>query len=230
MIRNYLPWAVGRLFLAGPRARSDLLSLQALEPLATRYVPWNAMSMTPTAVTTLVNDIVVNERRTIVECGAGISTAFIARLLRQRGEGRLITIDHDPEWAAVIDRALQEERLSEWVHIVTAPLAPTELSWDGEPWYSEEVLARLDVQDGIDLLVVDGPPAYAKELRHARYPALPFFSDSLAPNCTLILDDVGRRGELDVVARWEQEVGIGFERRLVAGNLAIGHRGPCFVD
>ena len=73
----------------------------------------------------------------------------------------------------------------------------------------------------IDLLVVDGPQAGRKDLRHARYPAVPFFRSRLASDYAVILDDIDRRGEQEVAVRWERELGIPFNRRYVHG-IAIG--------
>ena len=75
--------------------------------------------------------------------------------------------------------------------------------------------------DVIDLLVVDGPPAFAVGFAHARYPALPVLRDRLAPGATVVLDDVERPGEQEVLRRWEGEYDLVFRRQERNAGVAI---------
>jgi predicted O-methyltransferase YrrM len=203
----------------------DALALQALAPLSSSYLPWTVMAMRPSAVATLLNDVVINRRRCIVECGGGISTVYIARLLQRIGAGHLYTVEHDAGWARLLGDALSAEGVGDRVTVLHAPLAESPYSWNGAPWYSAASLDPLTDVAPIDLLVVDGPPAHESKDPHARYPALPYFHDRLAQDFTVVLDDVRRRGELDITARWESEFGLRFERRFENGSIAIAHAG-----
>jgi len=110
------------------------------------------------------------------------------------------------------------------VSIVVAPLTPTELTIGESPghWYDLKLLEQLPSKAPIDLLVVDGPPAYRRGLIHARYPAVPYFCSRLADDYAVSLDDIHRRGEQRVIAHWERELDIQFERRFTRGRIAIG--------
>jgi hypothetical protein len=121
-------------------------------------------------------------------------------------------------------KALEKESLSEQATVVYAPLADTEYSWAGTKWYDEAKLECVTSGDKgkIDLLLVDGPPAYGTELRYARYPAVPFFKPYLAQDYTVVLDDINRQGEQEIVERWENELGITFSRRFIDGTIAVG--------
>lgn len=200
---------------------ADLHAWHVLAPLATEYVPWTSASLRPSGLVAVLNDIHVRGRTTIVECGGGVSTAFVARLLERLGAGHLTTFEHDAGWAAWLQRALAREGLSHRVDVVHAPLAPHPLSWDA-PWYDGIALPEAP----IELLLVDGPPAFHPGTEHARYPALPALADRLSPNATIVLDDVHRPGEQDVLARWEAEHDVLFERRVRDGGIAIGAPGP----
>jgi predicted O-methyltransferase YrrM len=216
-----------RHLLRGAAGRRDAQALQALAAVAPGYMPWSRMAMRPAAVAGVLNDIVLNRRRNVVECGSGISTLCIARVLSERG-GRLTSVEDDPGWAEWVAGELAAHELDRVVSIVVAPLEPTPLGAPGGRWYADAALAPIRAAGGIDLLVVDGPAACRRELGQARYPALPYFSRSLAPSCTIVLDDVHRRGENEVVDRWEAEHDIRFERRYAEG-VAIGRRGPGFI-
>jgi predicted O-methyltransferase YrrM len=196
---------------------SDALALSELASLPGGYVPWTAASMRPRGVATVLNSIVIRDRERIVECGGGASTIFIARLLGHR-RGHLWTVEHDPGWAAQLERAVAVEGLADRVTIVVAPLE--------RGWYSQSVLESALPREGIDLLLVDGPPAIEAPL--ARYPAGPFFRGRLADDATIVLDDIVRPGEQQIAASWERELGVEFERRPLEGRIAIAHTRPGF--
>jgi hypothetical protein len=211
------------------REQHDTRALQALEPLASSYVPWNAYAIRPAALLAVLNDIVANRRTHVVECGGGVSTLFIARLLAERG-GRLQTIEDDAPWAEMLMRELDREGLSGHATVIHAPLEPTAHGWPGDAarWYRSATLEAA-ITDPIDVLLVDGPAAHARKTRHARYPAVPYFHKLLADEAAVFLDDVYRRGERDVLARWERDFGLRFEHRYVRGRIAIARSGRSFV-
>ncbi|KAA9381404.1 class I SAM-dependent methyltransferase [Microbispora cellulosiformans] len=210
--------------------RKDLLAMQALAPLSSAYLPWSPSAMRPSGVVTVLNEIVIHERRTIVELGAGVSSCYIGRLLRQR-EGRLWTVEHDERWADVVERLLAREGLSDVVTVVRAPLAPFSPAWPDEDdsWYECGVLREWFADRSIDLLIVDGPPAYQAGRRHSRYPAASFFAPMLADDYTVILDDAHRPGEQDILAQWEEQLDITFDCHLINSRVGIGRSRPAFT-
>jgi hypothetical protein len=120
---------------------------------------------------------------------------------------------------------LAAEGLDDVVTLVRAPLAPCPSAWPDEDdalWYEQGGLRA--AMDGcrVDLLIVDGPPARHPGRQHSRYPAVPFFMPMLADDYSIILDDIDRPGEGEVVKRWEHDLGITFERRRLMGGIAIG--------
>lgn len=223
-IQYQLHRTLNRYLLDGMRDRKDTLAMQALAPLSSKFLPWSQAAMRPSGLLAVLNDVVINRRRSIVECGGGVSTFYISRLLRERGEGgHLFSIENDQDWASLLQQSLDKEGLSEWATVVFAPLAPTSHGWNGSgAWYSEEKLACISDKGKIDLLIVDGPPAYSTELRYARYPAVPFFKSSLAEDYTVVLDDINRRGEQEIAERWGQELKVKFSLRFIDGTIAIG--------
>lgn len=177
---------------------ADLNAWQILRPLldAGGYLPWNTGAMRPAGLVLVCNDIMYADRTHVVECGSGASTVLLARLLRQRGAGTLTAVEHDAGWAARVRDLLDREGLGDVATVLHAPLT-------GEPpWYDHAALESLPA--AVDLLVVDGPPAYEPADALARLPALAFFAPRLAPGATVFLDDVDRPGEQQVLAEWER--------------------------
>lgn len=200
----------------------------ALGALPGPYLPWSSGAMRPAGLVEVCNDVVLNDRRRIVELGSGVSTILLARLLDQSDaadERQLVAIEHDARWHGWVVGQLARERTAAHVTVVHARLRPPGALGEGTDWYDATALLRgLDGAMGgalIDLLVVDGPPAFAAGLALARHPALPVLRHRLATGATVVLDDVERGGEQEVLRRWEAEFGIVFRVAIDAG-VAIG--------
>lgn len=129
----------------------------------------------------------------ILECGSGLSTLLLGVVAHQRGI-RHRALEHTPDWAERVEGMLEAYGLGQ-TRVVRAPL----VSSDGFDWYAVE---PDDLPGGITLVICDGPPGTT---RGARYGLLPVMQHRLAPACTILLDDVGRQAEQDVLARWTDE-------------------------
>jgi len=201
---------------------ADLHAWQVLAPLAGGYLPWSSAAIRPSVLVVVLNDVAGHDRTCVFECGGGVSTVYLARLLAQRGRGRLITLEHDARWVAVLGdaRALARERVHERVALVHAQLGVRPFACEGG-WYDPVALAAALPGEPIDLLLVDGPPAWAPGTERARYQALPALLDRLTDDANVVLDDLQRAGEWAVLERWEAETPWRFERRAEPGGIAI---------
>jgi predicted O-methyltransferase YrrM len=141
--------------------------------------------------------------RTVVECGSGTSTVWMATALKARGgDGCVVALESSDHYAEMTRAELERLGLSDFATVVHAPLVDTALP-DGvtQPWFD---VSGLVLPGPIDLLFVDGPPGNVA--RQARYPAFPVLADRLAPGAAVILDDTGRPAEDAIVERWSTEV------------------------
>jgi len=199
----------------------DLEALEILRPLldAGGYLPWTEGALRPAALVVVCNEIVLADRREIVELGSGVSTIVLARLMRER-EGRLTSLEHDPDWGQVVRSQLKREGLTHVAHLVEAPLEAHPLALGDAPWYAERTVAELP--EAIELLLVDGPPGYVDGMERSRYPALPALEPRLAPGAIVVLDDTARPGEREILERWG-ELGWRFGVRASEG-IATGTR------
>jgi hypothetical protein len=207
----------------------DLYAWQILGPLTVGYpyLPFTGATAHPVCLARLLNDIVVNRRRSIIELGAGISTVLIGRLFQKnRLDARLMAVDHDGGWISTLEDLLKAEKLSEHIELVHAPLVPCALEGADLPWYDVSRLKERIGTTRFDLAFVDGPPAFEPGKQLARYPALPFLLPHLADRFSIFLDDTVRAGEQEVLARWAKLSPVPFVK--ARGGFAIATKGASF--
>lgn len=102
-------------FTDEPRHAEDLHAWHVLRPLLDvgGYLPWSTGAMRPAGLVVVCNEIVHRARTRVVECGSGVSTIVLARLLRERGTGSVVSVEHDRAWAALINDMLSREKLND---------------------------------------------------------------------------------------------------------------------
>jgi predicted O-methyltransferase YrrM len=190
---------------------SDEAAVGALGGLVAGLV-WTPGAMRPAGLLTVVREVRARGAAHVVECGCGLSTVVLARLAARIG-GSLTALEHDAEWTERVRADLTVDGLDAHARVVHAPLAPHPLALTDGGWYEAGAVA--DALDGvrIDVLLVDGPPAYEPSDALARYPALPAFRAGLAAGAAIVLDDAARAGERWVLARWAGETGLRFALR-----------------
>lgn len=188
--------------------------------------PSGQWAMNPQGLLALFALVRRNRPRVVVELGSGTSTIWLAYALAANGPvgvngsrrvGRLISIDHEPEYARQTRSmvALHADQGAP-TEVRDAPLTPLSLGTEEFQWYSRDVFE--DIPE-IDMLIVDGPPGNSGPL--ARYPAIPVLLDRLADNAVIVLDDATRDDEKEAAQRWTTEqAGITAESSPI-GRLAV---------
>ena len=205
------------------RREEDLHAWHMLSPLLVQggYLPWTAGSMRPAGLVAVCNEIVHGARTRIVECGSGVSTVMLARLLRERDAGALVALEHDRHWAALVQDHLRREALDTIARVVHSPLR------------GRAAVVRAggldDVPDEVDLLVVDGPPACDPGHGTRRAPALPRFGERLVVGAAVMLDDIAALASATSSRRWEASTDWRFVLDERAG-VAIGRRDTADVQ
>jgi predicted O-methyltransferase YrrM len=146
--------------------------------------------------------LVERERpKLIVECGSGLSSLWFGVALRKFGiDGRVVALEHDEQFAEQTRGQLHRHGLSGLVEVRTAELEPFELGDKTFLWYGRK--GWDDLAD-IDVMFVDGPPTETGE--HARYPAYPLLGERMSKSGVVVLDDMVRKDEQQVLARWLEE-------------------------
>ncbi|MBC7631144.1 class I SAM-dependent methyltransferase [Aeromicrobium sp.] len=177
------------------------INLFAMVEVKAAVPPMRLWAVSPDALTLLMQEMLVSRPALVVECGSGVSTLWMALAAKQHGiDLRIVALDHEAEYADKTNRMLEQHGVSD---IASARLAPLVDVPDGEGgaqrWYDTAALHDLD---GIGLLFVDGPPASTGP--HARMPALSQLWDRLADRMSIVVDDMIREDEQEIVARWSE--------------------------
>lgn len=145
----------------------------------------------------IVEFTVLHEPKTVVELGSGLSTLYLATMMKKSGAGHVYSIEHDSSYAAETVAELASRGLQDFATVIPAELTTLDLDGKNWTWYD---INWSGLPDNIDLLLVDGPPMQTQRL--ARYPALPIFEDHLSANATVILDDADRKDEQAILKMW----------------------------
>ncbi len=154
----------------------------------------------------------------VVDLGSGQSSVWMAGAMRTAGyAGRVMGIDHDETYAQATRDLARRQGLDDWLTVIHAPLRDQVIAGRDAPWYDLDALGSLD---RIDLLCIDGPPGQGTA--QARWPALPALHDRLAPGATVVLDDMIRRDEQEILDDWlAMYPGFGVERLSFEKGAAI---------
>ncbi len=173
-----------------------------------QYFPTTASSINLHSVATIINDVIINRRQSIVEFGAGLSTLCLARVVRDlKLSTSIVSVDDNEAWLSLMKQHLQAEGLEDFVTFVFAPLTDCKEAKEGLKWYDQQpVITAVKSKSAVDVVIVDGPMAYDKARSLSRYPAALIVKPYLANNYSIFLDDLHRDGEKLIAKSWEKEL------------------------
>lgn len=170
------------------------------------YLPYSKSSLNYSSISYLLNDITINNRKNVIEFGGGISTVYLAKLAKsKKNELKIITIDHDKGWISILKEILEKEGVSDYVTLIHSPLVESEKSFENNKWYDEKIIIESIKGIEFDLVIVDGPLAFTRDIELSRYPALPFINNYLSERNAVFLDDTNRKGERKIIKEWEKK-------------------------
>jgi predicted O-methyltransferase YrrM len=131
----------------------------------------------------------------ILECGSGLSTLILGLITRKYGV-QVWSLEHQPDWYARANNLLTKFQIDN-VHLYLVPLR----DYGSYTWY-DPLLE--DMPDNFRFVICDGPP---EKTPGGRYGLLPVMGQQLASRCIILLDDVDRDTEMEIIQRWTAETG-----------------------
>jgi predicted O-methyltransferase YrrM len=161
-------------------------------------------ALTGDSAALLAREVLTRRPGTILELGSGVSTLILGQIVKKGGQGRVLSVDHDPGWASQTRRYVEFLGLDDVVTVVDAPLKALALGSQTFNWY-DIPQSELDKLGAIDLLLVDGPPQSQDISQAARHPAFPVLQQRLSHNALVFVDDAHRSMESQMVRQWMAE-------------------------
>ena len=162
--------------------------------------PTRKWAASPDLLRLVMHEVFSRRPSLVMEASSGTSTVIIAYCLQKLGGGKVVALEHDALYAQRTREMIALHGLTDFAQVVDAPLVEHRLKATTWKWYD---IARIPVPEGIDMLVVDGPPEATQAM--ARYPALPLLHQRFAPRSVVIMDDGQRPDEREIASRWASE-------------------------
>jgi hypothetical protein len=184
----------------------DLHSLAQLVQFNLGYLPWTTSAMRPAGLRLAVNEVLVHERQSGIEFGAGISTLFLAKAF-SRSKGQLTVVEHDIVWLEKIRSELSRIGVLEnTCTLVYAPLIRCAATNGNGAWYQQDALEKSIGSATYDFSLVDGPISRS-ENDAVRNPACAFLKNRLRSSYAIFVDDIDRPKDLEMAHSWTQDLG-----------------------
>lgn len=149
-------------------------------------LPYNAWSISPQGMMMIINHILVNDVRYIVEFGTGISTVFLNNLsVRNKLDLKIISVDHDAKWQ---DTVRNKYGASNVEYICAALNSPMTFKGHSFSWFDTQTLKTIGLKE-TDLVIVDAPIGNGSVYERAG--AFEFYKSELGrKNFSCYLDDI----------------------------------------
>lgn len=164
--------------------------------------PMRGWAISPDFANAIVSCIIEYKPKLVLEAGSGVSTLVSAYSLQAIGEGAVISLDNEKQFAAQTRENVARHKLQDTATVIYAPLKEVAIQDKTWFWYDTE---RLNKLGPIDMLIIDGPPNSKQRL--ARYPALPILFPLLSDEAIILLDDALRADEKEIIKLWLKEFG-----------------------
>jgi predicted O-methyltransferase YrrM len=179
---------------------AGLMQVQSAMRGAPVLKPLRLWVLSPDAMAWILADLQERVNPTIVEFGSGQSTVIFAACLKHKGQGRLISVEHDPAHADAVRRQLIACGLSDVVDLRVVPLAdyPGVGPLPPSRSYATATLPAVP----IDVALVDGPPLALGEA--TRFHPMQWTLSQLAPGGAAFLDDAARPQEQAVLTQLQR--------------------------
>lgn len=148
----------------------------------------------------LLSDLVRQRKpKNILEIGSGTSTVWMATFAASV-DAQLVSVDHLEEYRELTQQSLRDFGLEERVDLRLAELTGIEINGEATQWYAPD---RFDDLCDIDMVIVDGPPESTGP--NPRFPAFPLLRDKLSPGALIVVDDLHREQETQMVDAWLEQ-------------------------
>ncbi|WP_432671409.1 class I SAM-dependent methyltransferase [Flavobacterium sp. SM2513] len=173
-----------------------------------KYLPYTNASLSFKLLANITNDIIINNKKSILEFGSGISTIIFARLIKLNNlETKIISIDESAEWILIVKKLLKDEGIENVVTFIHAPTIKSS-QMDKSFEYDENIVSKELGDTKFDLILIDGPIAWSSKKRYSRASNIKHFINNLDASFTIFVDDTNRIGERYLVKQLKKKLNL----------------------
>ncbi len=187
MLTREIRWQANELRLAVYHQIQAQMSVFAAVRPRLPLPPMNEWALSPHTAVQIITQVTVHRPRKVLEFGSGVSTVILGYLLQaQGGTGRVLSLDHEREFADITAANLQHHGVDAIAEVAYAPFTGVDWYRGRTEWYDLAQVESLEAfaEGGIDLVIVDGPPGGER-----RYLAVPGVFDKVRVGGLFIFDD-----------------------------------------
>jgi len=212
------------------RSNDDAYALQIIYKLFPdyTYLPFTPFSLNPYTIIHILNDILLNDRKQIIEFGSGLSTIIIAQFIKTNNlKTKILSIDNNKDWQSIIYKEVEKYDCGKNLVLLHADIDKNEdkefMIQNNEFWYNNDVIkSAIDKIENIDLVVVDGPSTGTST--YARYPAYLSVKRKLASSYCIFLDDTRRKAEREIIEKWNDTIKGQLQFEKMYATISVGHK------
>lgn len=148
---------------------------------------------------TIIDDIYQRDKVNILELASGNSTIILSYFLKKLNLGKIYSIEHDEIFFNKTKKLLEINNLNDVCELFFSSLEKIKINNEDFLWYELDFINNIE---NIDILIVDGPPAFIQ--KNSRFPALPLLKEKLSQNAVVYLDDGKREDENKIIQMWQK--------------------------
>ncbi|MBI4645379.1 MAG: class I SAM-dependent methyltransferase [Bacteroidia bacterium] len=175
-----------------------LLSIHQLIELNNSLPIMNDWTISSDFGQVLIKNILSQSNGDVIDIGSGITTILSGYALKKRGNGKVISLEHDTEYFKKTKLLIEEHKLDEIIELYHCPLIEYDINGEKWLWYD---IQNIKFSNNIGIIIVDGPPGSIQNM--ARFPAIPILKKYIGEKTIILLDDGGREDEKKVAETWE---------------------------
>ncbi|MFY7936480.1 MAG: hypothetical protein ACOVOQ_03805 [Flavobacterium sp.] len=151
----------------------------------------------PDFLNKIVEVIIKQKPKLIVEASSGVSTIVIGLALKMNNCGKSLSLEHNATYTESTRKNIEINQIKDVTSILNFPIVEYVIENETWKWYKTD---SFNITEKIDLMIIDGPPRTTQNL--ARYPAIPLLFHHFSNNFKVLLDDAKRQDEMLILEKW----------------------------
>lgn len=160
-----------------------------------KFVPYTTYALDPTEILHILNEVVINQRKCVLELGTGTSTIYLARLAKANNmDIQIISVDHNADYQEVIKQFCAGEGTASHIQFLHAPIN------EEYNWYDKKVILGGMNNRKVDMVIIDGPPKINGD-RNIRANGKTFIEQLLSDSYSIFIDNADRPEERELANR-----------------------------